>query len=353
MNAHSRISRHLLLAALALTVLASSAAAKSKDDVVTLNNGDRMTGEIKSLEHGELKFKSSYMAESVLLDWQRVARLESKDHYIVALTTGNVFTARIELDATANPASSFLLTVGVASFSVDRAAVLRIRPADQNFWTQLNGSIDYGFSYTSGNSQYQTQLTTALVYNGEGYTVTGDLSSVFSGQSEGETTRRNNLNAQYWKLFKRKWFYGGIVDLLSSDQQSLDLRTSAGGAVGRTFIQTDRSSLSAFGGVAVARERFSSDQPEPQPRKTSAEALFGMDFSTFRFRSLDISSRFLVWPSLTDPGRIRMGLNSNFRVELVKDLFWNLNLYENFDSRPPINAKRNDLGVTTSFGWKF
>jgi hypothetical protein len=48
-----------------------------------------------------------------------------------------------------------------------------------------------------------------------------------------------------------------------------------------------------------------------------------------------------------------MGLNSNFRIELVKDLFWNLNLYENFDSRPPINAKRNDLGVTTSFGWKF
>jgi hypothetical protein len=181
--------------------------------------------------------------------------------------------------------------------------------------------------------------------------VTGDVSSVFSGQSEGETTRRNNLNAQYWKLFKRKWFYGGIVDLLSSDQQSLDLRTTAGAAVGRTFIQTDRTSLSAFGGVAVARERFSSDQP--QPRTTSAEALFGMDFSTFRFRSLDISSRFLVWPSLTDPGRIRMGLNSNFRVELVKDLFWNLNLYENFDSRPPINAKRNDLGVTTSFGWKF
>jgi len=229
--------------------------------------------------------------------------------------------------------------------------VMKIRSADQRFWAQLKGSIDYGFSYTSGNSSYQTQFAAAAAYDGEGYLVSSDISSVFNTQSEGSSTRRNTLNTQYWRLFTPKWFYGGMVDMLNSDQQSLKLRTTLGAGIGRRIVQTSRTTLAAFSGLAVTRERYSSD--EPRPKATNAEALVGLEFSTFRFRTLDISSRLLVWPSLSDPGRVRMGLNSNFRIELAKNLFWNLNVYENFDSRPQVNANRNDLGITNSFGWTF
>jgi len=41
------------------------------------------------------------------------------------------------------------------------------------------------------------------------------------------------------------------------------------------------------------------------------------------------------------------------KFELVKDLYLGIRLYENFDSKPPVNAPRNDLGITTSLGWKF
>ena len=335
-----------MLVAPALIFLSSSAAAKSVDDVVILNNGDRMTGEIKSLQQGELKFKSAYMLDSVLLDWARVTRLDSKDQYFVLLTNGKTFTGRIQLEAS----DSFRISEGAESLAVQKVEVLKIRPSNQGFWTQLNGSIDYGFNYTSGNSQYQTQLSAAASYVGEGYEVGGDMSSVFSGQSEGASTRRNTFDATYRKLFRRRWFFGGLVELLNSDQQSLKLRTTLGGAVGRNLVQTSRTSLNVFSGVAVARERYTS---VGQPKATTAESLVGMNFTTFRFRSLDIGSRLLVWPSLTDAGRVRIGLNSDIKIELVKDLFWKFNLYENFDSRPPVTAKRNDLGITTSFGWTF
>ena len=257
-----------------------------------------------------------------------------------------MYTARFQLDGSGH----LRLLTGAGSLAVKQSEVLRIRPANQSIWKQLNGSIDYGYSYTSGNSQYQTQLAASATYNGEGYEVSSDISSVFSGQSEGASTRRQTFDARYWKLFRQKWFVGGLVGLLSSDQQSLDLRTTVGGAFGRNLVQTDRTALKLFSGVAVTRERYSSVS---EPRDTSTESLVGLDFSTFRFRSLNIGSRLLVWPSLTDPGRLRVGLNSNLRIELMKDLYWNLNLYENFDSRPPVTAKRNDLGITTSFGWTF
>jgi hypothetical protein len=45
--------------------LVLTALAKDVDDVVVLRNGDRLTGEIKGLQRGELRIKSDYMAEAV------------------------------------------------------------------------------------------------------------------------------------------------------------------------------------------------------------------------------------------------------------------------------------------------
>ena len=348
----SRVARSLIFLATAFIGLSSLVVAKSTDDIVILKNGDHLTGEIKALEHGELTFKCAYIVDPMNLDWAQVARLESKDHYIVLLTNGNVFTARIQLNSTA-PASqaSFSIRTDATSFNVKPTDVVELRPADHGFWKQLNGTIDYGFSYTSGNSQYQTQLDASANYNGEGYEVTGDLSSTFSDQAEGNGSSRNAFNSQYRKLFKQKWFYGGIVDLLNSEDQSLDLRVSLGGFVGRRFIQTNRTSLSVFAGAAGSHERYAST--DGSLIVTSADSLLGLNFSTFRFKTLSMNSRLLVWPSLTDSGRVRIGLDSNFRVQLVKDLYWSVNLYDNFDNKPPVNAKRNELGISTSFGWKY
>src|SRR5437763_3442056 len=68
---------------------------KSKDDVVVMKNGDRFTGEIKGLERGQLIFKSSYMADSVRLNWDEVEQLLSRDQYIVGFANGNRVSGRI------------------------------------------------------------------------------------------------------------------------------------------------------------------------------------------------------------------------------------------------------------------
>src|ERR1044072_5454176 len=69
-----------------------TATAKNVDDVVVLKNGDRLTGEIKGLQSGELRFKSDYMAEAVRLDWSRVERLESRSTFMIWLVDGKLVT---------------------------------------------------------------------------------------------------------------------------------------------------------------------------------------------------------------------------------------------------------------------
>src|SRR5580698_7650419 len=73
-------------------------AAKSKDDVVVMKNGDKFTGEIKKLENGVLFFKADYMVDAVQLDWARVDRLESKDHFNVFFSNGKRVIGAIEVE---------------------------------------------------------------------------------------------------------------------------------------------------------------------------------------------------------------------------------------------------------------
>lgn len=118
------------------------------------------------------------------------------------------------------------------------------------------------------------------------------------------------------------------------------------------MIRTDRTSFRIFAGTVFSRERYFRQQ-STTPLRQNAEGLVGANFYTFRFKVLDIRSSLLVYPSLTDAGRLRLSSDSNIHIELIKDFYWDFHLYENLDSRPPVQAARNDLGVTTGLGWKF
>ena len=99
---------------------------KRKDDVVIMKNGDKMTGEIKSLEFGELVFKSSYMKDSVHLDWKDVATLQSQDTYIVGLSDGERVTGFIHRHTAADHENDFQIIAEGAGLEVASSDVIAI-----------------------------------------------------------------------------------------------------------------------------------------------------------------------------------------------------------------------------------
>ena len=333
-------------------LLAVTALAKNVDDVVVLKNGDRLTGEIKGLQRGELRVKSDYMAEAVRLDWTKVERLESKSTFMIWLVDGKLVTDVMRLLPTNSyELPNFIIGSSDQTIKVPQLDVIRITPADRRFWKRLEGSIDFGFSFTSGNDQYQTQLSATTTYRTGDHSFTTSIDSAFSGQTEGTSLTRNQFNFDYRKQLNERWYVGGLVGLLRSDQQSLNLRTSVGGLIGRNLKQTEHTRLSVYGGIVGTRENYS--ESIGTPRTTNADGIAGADFATFRFSSVDIRSRFSLFPSLTTPGRTRLQTTSDLQIKIVKDLWWGFHVYENYDSKPPVRADKNDLGVSTSLGWKF
>ena len=335
-----------------LTLFAEFTIFAANNDVVVMKNGDRMTGEIKSLQRGQLSFKADYMADSVVLDWTRLERLESKSTFLILLVNGKLFTSSLRLvPANSSETANFVIGPAKTGERVAQLDVIGILPAGASFFKRLDGSVDLGFSFTSGNKQYETELAATTTYRAGDHSFTASVSSSFTGQVGETKTTRNQFHFEYRKQLTQLVFAGGVVDFLKSDQQSLNLRSSVGGLIGRHLHQTERTRLSVYGGMAVNREHYSN--LFGQLEKTNADALTGVDFSTFRFKTTDITSRLSLFPSVTTPGRVRLQTTSTLQIKIVKDLYWGFHVYENFDSKPPVRANRNDLGVSTSVGWKF
>src|ERR1043166_5958912 len=92
MNSNQNARRLWRLVTIVFLVFFLELTAVAKSDVVVLKNGDRMTGEIKGLQRGELRIKSDYMAEAVRLDWSKVESLESKSTFMIWLVDGKLVT---------------------------------------------------------------------------------------------------------------------------------------------------------------------------------------------------------------------------------------------------------------------
>lgn len=338
---------------IALLLLTYPVFAKRKDDVVIMKNGDTFTGEIKGLQGGELVFKSDYMKDSVYLDWKRVETLESKDTFIVDLTNGDRVTGFIARGVSlGDDGKAFRIVAAGSSVEVKSSEVVAIGQREGSFWDQLTGSVNYGFSFASGNNSTNSSLGADLAYRTTKNVIQLTTSSQFDSQTNAKNTNRFTFDSQYTRLVTNRWLAEGLFSLLKSNQQDLKLRSTYGGAFGRKLMQTDKTSLTVVGGVAYSHESYI-PQPGTEPIRNNAESLLGITFSTFRFKTLDLNSQMLVFPSLSEPGRLRLSSQSNLRIELVRNFYWNLQLYENYDTRPPVTAPKNDFGVTTSVGWTF
>ena len=279
--------------------------------------------------------------------------MQSKDTFIVSLSDGRRVTGYITKEInSAEREKDFKIIAQGAALKVSPSEVITVAQRENSFWNQLTGSVNYGFGFSSGNKQANSSLAADVAYRAAKNSVQLATSSQFDSQTNAKNTNRITFDSQYARMLTNHWLATGLFSLLKSNQQELELRSTYGAGVGRKLVQTDRTSLTLIGGAAYSHEDYVL-QPGTQPIHSNVESLAGITFSTFRFKTLDLNSHTLLFPSLNDPGRLRVSSQSNMRIELVRNFNWSLQLYENYDSHPPIVAPKNDLGVTTSMGWTF
>ena len=330
-----------------MALLWSPVAWAQKTDTVVMLNGDRVTVEIKKLERGRLEASTDGMG-SLLIEWNDIAHLSSPARFEVETETGERYVGSLA----STPIAGELVVVGTQAVTLALDRVVRITPSDPSFWSQWDGAIDVGYDFTQAGEATQWTLASSLIRRAERLEtrLTGD--SFFSSKQGAEDTSRHSLGVDFLRFVGQRWGLLALGQFERNDELQLRLRSLAGGAYQYRFVQTNAMRFEAASGIVVNREEFVDDTPG----QNNVEAMLAARFEAFTFDTpkTDMTTTLVVFPSLTEWGRIRLEFDINIRRELAKDFFFGVTLRDSFDSVPPSDgAARNDFNVVSSFGWSF
>lgn len=314
-----------------------------------MKNGDKITCEIESLTKGQLSIKPDYTTGTIVVDWQAVAHLESTQLFVVTDTDGNVYSGRL----TAGAAEHAITIVGRESNAVSDDAVVEINEMGNNFWNSLSGNIAVGTSFTPSNSQGTMTVQSGLVYQSKENVATLDLNSQFATQEKAKDTNETTVKTSFFhQLSETKWYGGGIANFLSSSEQQIALESTIGAALARRLIFTNRTNLTAIGGLGYTNQRNSSGASDTR-RSHALDAATAIQFSMFRFKTTSLDTTIWAYPGLTDPGHVRTTVNQDIYYKFHNNLYISLSFYDNFDNQPVVGAPSNNFGGTTALGWSF
>ena len=317
-------------------------------DVVIFKNGDRLTGEVKSLERGRLRFKTE-ATDTINIEWDEVAYLSSEQNIQVGTILGTRYLGHL---VRSEDKFNLIVETGAGPIKLNNTQVVQMTPIEDEVVNRLDGEITAGYNFTKANEVEQLNLGLDLEYRTETRIFSLDFDSVLTDSAENDANQRENLNLVYRRLLKNRWLLGGNISLTRNDELGIDLRTSVGGGGGRILRQTGHSSLILEGGLLGTREDLAGSTTDQET--IEAYALVTWDWFRYDSPELDLSTSLQVIPNLTDTGRVRSELEITLKWEMIEDLFWQLELYDSYDSRPATaGAEKNDYGIISSLGYDF
>lgn len=343
------ISLSVLFAAMIVGVTPARADARDKVDVVVAFNGDRMTGEIKSLAYGRLSLETDYMG-TVQIEWPDVTRVESPQEFLVEDTDGNLLYGKIARDA-----ESGYLAIQGADHVTRRVAmpnVARLSQSEDRLLDRVHGSFSLGFDYTKASDITVLSGSFNTNYRGpkSSWSLGVDLNST-RDPTQG-TLDRDSVKYSYRWLQPGARFWAGLSSIERNEETGVEARILVGGGYGSYFLQSSSNEVAALVGIAATQEWATGATGD----QASLEGILGAEWRVFDFATpkTNLTAKAVLYPSLTESGRYRTDASISLRREIISDFYLDLSLYQSYDSDPPdLEAEKSDYGFITSLGYSF
>jgi putative salt-induced outer membrane protein YdiY len=331
-------------------------------DQVTLNNGDRVTGDIVQADAHTLTLRTESMG-TITIAMTAVAGVTSAEPLYLDLDGGVTVTGPVVMD----DSELWVSTSAAGPVAVPRESVqvIRSRARQEAYLAEIeryhdpglldlwSGYVEAGFSLASGNSNTLT-FSTGLNANRR---TPHDVTSVYvqslystSGTPAASSTTAKSLRGggRYEVLLNNRMTAFGYGDVEHDEFQELDLRLAPGAGLGYYVVKNRDTQWQIFSGINLNQEFFYTD-----PDRTSGEVKLGQDLSTRITDRLGIQQHFALFPNLTDCGTYRFVFDTSAVATLNKWLAWHITLNDRYVSNPVDGAERNDVLLTTGLRVSF
>jgi hypothetical protein len=338
-----------MLAASVLVCGLASAYDRDKSDVITMRNGDHISGDIVGLEYGKLAVKTDKMG-TLSIEWPSVRSVSSKFAFAIERRGGAKFYGTI---ATSEDGAALLVTSTEGSTAqMPMADVERISRYSLSFWNRINGNLSVGFTYTKASDTTVGSVNLVSYYRSTAIDGTLNFNSNTTKTSENGTSYRAQLTSTVIFVRQSANFWGLVGSLERDQELGINARLTGGAVLGRRFLQRDATEVTGIAGLVVSQESVTGSAEQ----ETSLEAVLGGVWRVFKLTDPETSLTLgiSIYPSLTESGRWRSSGNLNLTHKIAGDFTLGLSGYLSTDSRPPDpTAQKSDYGLTFNLGYEF
>ena len=320
-----------------------------KDDTVRLYNGDRITGELKRLEYGMLNFKTTDMG-TLHIEWERVKSIQTKKFFEIYLEDNTKYFGRIDSSFTQSSRIKLLMQMDGTERYLDLIA--KFVPIKQRIKDRIDIDLEIGFQYNKGSDVLNFNTGYKFLYRNLHDEVSLNGSNYITDQrSENEEFRKQDATLSYNRYLKKSYRTGVFTTLEQNTELGLQLRALLGINIGKVAVQSNRSDLEFSIGI-LGNQETSTDQTTTNNLEAKLQTSFR--YFIFHHPEVSISSDATLYPSFSVDGRVRAEINLKAKIEILKDLYFNITFYDNFDNKPPgTGASKNDFGITTSLSFSY
>ncbi len=247
-----------------LATCASGALSAPQDDIVLLENGDRISGAITSINGGNIRIATPYAGE-LTIQLDAVAAIEtnspralalSEGHRLVGALTQEDGVSGIRTDDGFHPAQP----LEVIALAEDTETLHQLlHPPAPSKWS---GTVEAGLALRSGNTDTTDfKFAAGVKRTGDRNTLALNFEAAY-GSSDNILNTRRFQGTFRWQYYLRERLYLYTIGLAERDDgRKLEHRLQGGGGLGYDIIKRENRTLSGDLGVTYTREQWAPFTP--------------------------------------------------------------------------------------------
>jgi len=221
--------RNISVTVLLLLIILSTSLSAQTDTLVT-TNGETLTGELKSMDHGIITFETDYSDSDFKLEWNKILRIHSHNRFIISLMDGTRLVGTINGNNT-----EYKIITKDAIYIKDTDRIVTIESLDDTILGRLSASLGIGINFTKANNLRQFNMRSSLGYFAQNWKADASFDAVYSEQDSVDQTKRIDGKISYKYFLISDWFISASSDFLQYDEQKLKLRSNPIFGVERSF----------------------------------------------------------------------------------------------------------------------
>ncbi len=215
--------------------LAEDTNSSSYSDRIFLKNGDIVTGDLKELDRGKLRFKTRTM-DTVFINWVDIESIESRKYLRVEKVDGsfNYGTIRGSDRENALVIQNRGHQVDVPTLEVAALQPIRVQ---ESLWRRFEGDLSAGVDFKSASDILLVNLSSNVRFKQEKSEIAFSANWNETSRADDNDSARADLSGVYTRFLQDRWFWKGLTGFETNEELGLEMRTLVAATGGKYLIQ--------------------------------------------------------------------------------------------------------------------